>query len=75
MNFTRLTDEQLAQTLIPKRFVPPTPPKYEGKNMIYVFDSEDSFNLTYDELVEIISKARMMSPLMIPILDTIKSSN
>lgn len=31
MNFTRLTDEQLTQTLIPKRFVPPTPPEYEGK--------------------------------------------
>ncbi|EHU2654893.1 hypothetical protein AXY05_RS15105 [Acinetobacter baumannii] len=54
MNFTRLTDEQLTQTLIPKRFVPPTPPEYEGKNMVYVFDSEDSFHLTYDELVELI---------------------
>ena len=27
--------------------------------MVYVFDSEDKFELTYDELVEIISKARM----------------
>lgn len=51
MNFTRLTDDQLAQTLIPKRFVPPTPSKYEGKNMVYVFDSVDSFNLTYDVFV------------------------
>ncbi len=54
MKFTRLTDEQLTQTLIPKRFIPQTPPEYEGKNMVYVFDSEDSFNLTYDELVDII---------------------
>ncbi|ELY6119671.1 hypothetical protein ACV3HB_003437 [Acinetobacter baumannii] len=71
MNFRRLTDEQLTQTLISKRFVPPTPPEYEGKNMVYVFDSEDSFNLTYDELVEIISKARMAGPQMIPILGTV----
>ena len=35
------------------------------------FDSEDSFNLTYDELVEIISKARMTGPQMIPILGTV----
>lgn len=68
MNFTRLTDEQLTQTLTPKRFVPPIPPHLEGKNMVYVFDSEDSFNLTYDELVEIVSKARMTGPQMIPIL-------
>ncbi|EHU1558453.1 hypothetical protein A1Z55_RS10155 [Acinetobacter baumannii] len=71
MNFTRPTDEQLTQTLIPKRFVSPTPPEYEGKNMVYVFDSEDSFNLTYDELVEIVSKARMTGPQMIPILGTV----
>ncbi|MFV5360039.1 hypothetical protein VXO68_02370 [Acinetobacter oleivorans] len=71
MNFTRLTDDQLIQALISKRFVPPTPPEYEGKNMVYVFDSEDSFNLTYDELVKIISKARMTGPQMIPILGTV----
>ncbi|HAV4456438.1 TPA: hypothetical protein JIR19_04270 [Acinetobacter baumannii] len=71
MNFTRLTDEQLTQTLIPKRFVPPRPPEYEGKNMDYVFDSEDSFNLTYDELVEIVSKAGMTGPQMIPIIGTV----
>lgn len=58
MHLFKLTDEQLTQMLIPERFVPPTPPEYEGKNMVYVFDSEDSFNLTYDELVEIIRKAR-----------------
>lgn len=71
MNFTRLTDAQLTQTLLPKRFVPPTPPEYEGKKTVYVFDSEDSFELTYDELVEIISKARMTGPQMIPILGTV----
>ncbi|MFW1634639.1 hypothetical protein [Acinetobacter oleivorans] len=51
--------------------MPPTPPEYEEKNMVYVFDSEDSFHLTYDELVEIISKARMTRPQMIPILGTV----
>ncbi|WP_079377545.1 hypothetical protein [Acinetobacter baumannii] len=64
-NFTQLTDEQLTQTLIPKRFVPSTPPEYEGKNMVYVFDSEDSFNLTYDKLSRIISKTRMIGPQII----------
>lgn len=39
--------------------------------MVYVFDSEDSFHLTYDELVEIIGKARMTGPQMIPILGTV----
>lgn len=34
MNFTKLTDQPLTQTLIPKRFVPPTPPEYEGKNIV-----------------------------------------
>lgn len=71
MNFTRLKDEQLTQTHITKRFVPPIPPEHEGKNMVYVFDSEDSFNLTYDELVEIIGKAQMTGPKMIPILGTV----
>ena len=70
-SISRLTDEQLTQQLIPKRFVPPTPPEYEGKNMVYVFDSADSFNLTYDELVEIVSKVRNMGPRMIPVLGTI----
>ena len=62
MHLFKLTDEQITQLLIPKRFVPPTPPEYEGKNMVYVFDSEDKFELTYDELVKIISKARMAGP-------------
>lgn len=71
MHLFKLTDEQITQLLIPKRFVPPTPPEYEGKNMVYVFDSEDKFELTYDELVEIISKARMTGPKLIPVLGTV----
>lgn len=43
MHLFKLTDEQLAQLFIPKRFVPPTPPEHESKNMVYVFDSEDNF--------------------------------
>lgn len=71
MHLFKLTDEQLTQMLIPERFIPPTPPEYEGKNMVYVFDSEDSFNLTHDELVEIIRKARQAGPRMIPVLGTV----
>ncbi len=71
MHLFKLTDEQLAQVLIPQRFVPPTPPEYEGKNMVYVFDGEDKFELTYDELVEIISKARLAGPKLIPVLGTV----
>lgn len=71
MHLFKLTDEQLAQMLIPERFVPPTPPEYEGKNMVYVFDSEDKFELTYDELVEIIRKARQAGPRMVPVLGTV----
>ena len=68
MHLFKLTDEQITQLLIPKRFVPPTPQEHEGKNMVYVFDSEDKFELTYDELVEIIGKARQAGPRMIPVL-------
>ena len=71
MHLFKLTDEQLTQMLIPERFVPPSPPEYEGKNMVYVFDSEDSFNLTYDELVEIIRKARQAGPRMVPVIGTV----
>ena len=71
MHLFKLNDEQLAQPLIPKRFVPPTPAEYEGKNMVYVFDSEDKFELSYAELVEIISKARMAGPKLIPVLGTV----
>ena len=71
MHLFKLTNEQLAQMLIPERFVPPTPPEYQDKNMVYVFDSKDKFELTYDELVEIISKARQAGPRMIPVLGTV----
>ena len=71
MHLFKLTDQQLTQILIPERFVPPTPPEYDGKNMVYVFDSDDKFELTYDELVEIISKARQAGPRMIPVLGTV----
>ncbi|MFW1665764.1 hypothetical protein [Acinetobacter ursingii] len=71
MHLFKLTDEQLAQVLIPQRFVPHTPPELEGKNMVYVFDSEDKFELTYDELVEIISKARLAGPKLIPVIGTV----
>ncbi|MFW2055719.1 hypothetical protein ACPC5U_13145 [Acinetobacter haemolyticus] len=71
MHLFKLTDEQLTQILIPKRFVPPTPSEYEGKNMVYVFDSEDKFELTYDELVEIIGKARLAGPQLIPVIGTV----
>ena len=66
-----LTDQQLTQQLIPARFVPETPDELKDKNVVYIFDSEDSFNLTYDELVEIVSKARMAGPRMVPVLGTI----
>ena len=71
MHLFKLTNEQLAQMLIPKRFVPEKPPELEGKNMVYVFDSEDKFELTYDELVEIIGKARLAGPQLIPVMGTV----
>ena len=71
MHLFKLTDEQITQLLIPKRFVPPTTQEYEGKNMVYVFDSDDKFELTYYELVDIISKARMAGPKLIPVLGTV----
>ncbi|WP_288421047.1 hypothetical protein [uncultured Acinetobacter sp.] len=71
MHLFKLTDEQLAQLLIPKRFVPPKPVELVGKNMKYTFDSDDKFELTYDELVEIISKARLAGPKLIPVLGTV----
>lgn len=70
-NISVLTDKKLTQQLIPARFVPETPDELKDKNVIYLFDSEDSFNLTYDELVEIVSRARMAGPRMIPVLGTI----
>lgn len=71
MHLFKLTDEQLAQILIPKRFIPPTPKELIDKNMEYVFDSDEKFELTYDELVEIISKARLAGPKLIPVLGTV----
>lgn len=71
-NINKLTDEKLTQQLIPARFIPETPDELKGKNVVYIFDSEDSFNLTYDELVEIVGKARMAGPRMIPVLGTVK---
>ncbi|KOR15264.1 hypothetical protein ABW55_09570 [Acinetobacter sp. C15] len=71
MHLFKLTDEQLAQILIPKRFIPHTPPELIGKNMEYLFDSDDKFELTYDELVEIISKARLAGPKLIPVLGNV----
>jgi hypothetical protein len=68
MHIFKLTNEQLAQILIPKRFVPDMPPELEGKNVEYIFDSEDKFELTYEELVEIIAKARLAGPQLIPII-------
>ena len=71
MHLFKLTDEQLTQMLIPERFVKFTPTEHECKNMIYVFNKDDSFNLTYDELVEIVRKARQAGPRMIPVLGTV----
>jgi len=71
MHIFNLTNEQLAQILIPKRFVPEMPSEFEGKNMVYVFDSEDKFELTYDELLEIIGKARLAGPQLIPVIGTV----
>lgn len=46
MHLFKLTDEQLAQIIIPKAFISPIPPKQEDKDMIYVFNSEDNFAVT-----------------------------
>lgn len=70
MHLFKLTNEQLAQILIPKRFVHEKHIELKGKNVEYVFDSEDKFELTYDELLEIIGKARLAGPQLIPILGT-----
>lgn len=70
-NIQVLTDEKLTQQLIPARFIPEMPDELKDKNVVYIFDSEDSFNLTYDELVEIVSKARRARPRMIPVLGTV----
>lgn len=71
MHIFKLSNEQLAQILIPKRFVPVKPAELEGKNVEYVFDSEDKFELTYDELLEIIGKARLAGPQLIPVIGSV----
>ncbi|MBJ9955946.1 hypothetical protein [Acinetobacter courvalinii] len=71
MHLFKLTNEQLAQILIPKRFVPEKPRELEGKNVKYVFDSEDKFELTYDEILDIIGKARLAGPQLIPVIGTV----
>jgi hypothetical protein len=71
MHIFKLTNEQLALILIPKRFVPEMPAELKGKNVEYVFDSEDKFELTYDELIEIIGKARLAGPQLIPVIGTV----
>lgn len=48
-----------------KRFVSEKSPELEGKNIVYIFDSDDKFELTYDELVEIIGKARLAGSQLI----------
>lgn len=67
-----LSDQGLTQKLIPERFVPEKPEELKDKNVEYIFDSFDSFLLTYDELVEIVSKAREAGPRMVPVLGTVK---
>ncbi len=67
----KLTNERLTQQLIPARFIPEKPTELEDKNVEYIFDSSDTFNLTFDELVEIVTKARDAGPRMIPVLGTI----
>jgi hypothetical protein len=71
MHIFKLSNEQLAQILIPKRFVPAKPAELEEKNVEYVFDQSDWFDLSYDELVEIISKARLAGPQLMPIVGTV----
>lgn len=72
MHLFKLSNEQLAQLLIPKRFFPIKPKELEGKNVEYIFDSSDKFELTYDELVEIIGKARAAGPRLVPVIGTVK---
>lgn len=67
-----LSDQGLTQKLIPERFIPEKPEELKDKNVEYIFDSSDSFLLTYDELVEIVRKAREAGPRMIPVLGTVK---
>lgn len=65
MHLFNLTNEQLVQILLPNRYTSPNSSKLDSKKSEYVFDSEDKFELTYDELLEIIGKARLAGPQLI----------
>lgn len=69
-NIQKKLNEQLTQKLIPERFIPIKPEELKDKDVVYIFDGSDTFNITFDELVEIVGKARMTSN-MIPVLGTI----
>lgn len=66
------SDQELTQKLIPERFTPKKPEELKDKNVEYIFDGSDSFHLTYDELVKIVSKAREAGPRMVPVLGTVE---
>ncbi|OAL78417.1 hypothetical protein AY606_08270 [Acinetobacter sp. SFB] len=70
-NIPTLTAEKLTQQLIPARFIPETSEHLKDKNVEYIFDRSDLFNLNYDELIETVNKARMTGPRMIPVLGTV----
>ncbi|MCJ0830501.1 hypothetical protein MN869_18990 [Acinetobacter sp. NIPH1876] len=55
----------------PKCFVPEKPADLTAKNIEYVFDSEDKFELSYDELLEIIEKTRLAGPQLVPLIGNI----
>ncbi|ONG37033.1 hypothetical protein BKE30_15435 [Alkanindiges hydrocarboniclasticus] len=68
MNHKMLTDRDLANDLIPKRLIPPTPEKFKDKAVQYVFDDEDEVTLTFKEVVEMITTARAVGPRMVPVM-------
>ncbi|MBJ8417468.1 hypothetical protein [Acinetobacter courvalinii] len=47
------------------------PAELKGKNVEYVLDSEDKFELSYNELLEIIGKARLAGPQLIPVVGAV----
>lgn len=55
--------------------MPEKPAELEGKYVEYVFDSEDKFEITYDKLLEIIGKARLAGPQLIPVVGTVGELN
>lgn len=56
MHLFKLTDEQLTKMILPER---------------YKMEEHDKLELTFEELVEIISKARQAGPRMIPAMGTV----